>query len=254
MKCKSCAGNYKTKELICPYCGRANLLGKLWFAEKSEAEREYERAKTEYEKRVTPYVANRFLNRALVLCLLAISAIGAAFIVFFLIWGLKRSAYENGHDVITNQKLESYYAKGDYLGLHAYMEEKDLICDEQYKYSQAAILGREYAYFQATKMIFLAKSEEEKVENSNLSLLLDHAASVCGPQIGTYSEPDPANEKIIEEMRTEVYAFLYGTLGITEEEWEPFTIADKYGTVDIYELEDVLTERKAWLAETEDAE
>ena len=37
MKCKSCAGNYKTKELICPYCGRANLLGKLWFAEKSEA-------------------------------------------------------------------------------------------------------------------------------------------------------------------------------------------------------------------------
>ena len=42
MKCKSCAGNYKTKELICPYCGRANLLGKLWFAEKSEAEQEYE--------------------------------------------------------------------------------------------------------------------------------------------------------------------------------------------------------------------
>ena len=68
MKCKSCAGNYKTKELICPYCGRANLLGKLWFAEKSEAEQEYERARAEYEKRVTPYVVNRFLNRSLVLC------------------------------------------------------------------------------------------------------------------------------------------------------------------------------------------
>ncbi len=254
MKCKSCAGNYKTKELICPYCGRANLLGKLWFAEKSEAEREYDKARAEYEKRVTPYVVNRFLNRALVLCLFSFFAIGAAFVVFFLVWGMKRSAYENGHDFITNQKLESYYAAGDYLGLNAYMKEKDLICPEQYKYSQAANLGREYAYFQAEKMIFMAKSEEEKEEDSNLTLLLNHAVSACGPQIGIYSEPDPANEKIIEEMRTEVYAFLYGTLGITEEEWEPFTIADKYGTVNTYELEDVLMERKAWLTETEDAE
>lgn len=254
MKCKSCAGNYKTKELICPYCGRTNLLGKLWFAEKSEAEQEYERARAEYENRVTPYVVNRFLNRSLMICLFLFLAIAATFIVFFFVWGLKRSAYENGHDFITNQKLESYYAAGDYLGLHAYMREKDLICPEQYKYSQAANLGREYAYFQATKMIFLAQSEDEKVENSNLSLLLGHAASVCGPQIGTYSEPDPANEKIVEEMRTEVYAFLYGTLGITEEEWEPFTIADEYGAVNTHELEDVLMERKAWLAETEDAE
>ena len=54
MKCKSCAGNYKTKELICPYCGRANLLGKLWFAEKSEAEKEYEKAQADYKERVTP--------------------------------------------------------------------------------------------------------------------------------------------------------------------------------------------------------
>ena len=254
MKCKSCAGNYKTKELICPYCGQVNLLGKLWLAEKSEAEKEYEKARMEYEKRVTPYVVNRFLNRSLVLCLLAFLAMLGVLILTVLVWGVWRSSYENGGAGFATNKLESYYEAGDYLGLHAYMEEKDLISPGQYKYSQAAILGREYAYFQAAKMIFMAKSEEEKVENSNLSLLLDHAAAVCGPQIGTYSEPDPANEEMIAKMRTEVYAFLYGTLGITEEEWEPFTIADKYGTVDVYELEDVLTERKAWLAETEDGE
>ena len=79
-----------------------------------------------------------------------------------------------------------------------------------------------------------------------LSRILDHGASVSGPQIGTYSEPDPANEEIIQEMREEVYALLYGTFGITEEEWEPFTVADKYGEVDAYELAPILFERRAW--------
>ena len=47
-------------------------------------------------------------------------------------------------------------------------------------------------------------------------------------------------------MREEVYALLYGTFGITEEEWEPFTVADKYGEVDAYELAAILFERRAW--------
>lgn len=248
MECKSCAGNYKSKELICPYCGRANLLGKLWFAEKSEAEKEYEKARADYEKRVTPYVVNRFLNRSMVICLLLFALFLVGAIVFVLFYGIYRSAYENGMIPTIESRMEAYYEAEDYWGLHAYMSKKDLLCDEQYKYSQAAILGREYAYFQAEKLNFMAMDEEALEENGEyiISCILDHGASVCGPQIGIYSEPDPANEEIIEEMRKEVYAFLYGTLGITEEEWEPFTISSKYPEVDEYILAEVLLKRRAW--------
>ena len=248
MKCKSCAGNYKTKELICPYCGRANLLGKLWFAEKSEAEKEYEKARAEYEKRVTPYVLNRFLNRSLVICLLLYGLFFVGVVVFVLGFGMYRGAYESGLLLPVEKKMEAYYEAGDYLGLHAYMSEKDYLSDKRYKYSQAAILGREYAYFQAAKMEFFSLNEEEMQERGEycLSRILDHGAAVSGPQIGTYSEPDPENKEIIEEMREEVYALLYGTSDITEEEWDPFTVADMYGEVDDRELAKILLERGAW--------
>jgi hypothetical protein len=248
MKCKSCAGNYKTKELICPYCGRANLLGKLWFAEKSEAEKEYEKARAEYEKRVTPYVLNRFLNRSLVICFLVYCLFFVGTVAFVLGFGMYREAYQGGLLLPVEKKMADYYEAGDYLGLHAYMSTKDYISNKRYKYSQAAILGREYAYFQAEKLTFFSLDEEDMQERgqSILGSILDHGASVSGPQIGTYSEPDPANEEIIQEMRGEVYALLHGSFDITEEEWEPFTVADKYGEVDAHELAAILFERRAW--------
>ena len=248
MKCKSCAGNYKTKELICPYCGRANLLGKFWFAEKSEAEKEYEKVREEYEKRVTPYVLNRFLNRSLVVCLLVYALFFVGAVVFVLGYGMYRETYESGWLLPAEKKMQSYYEAGDYRGLHAYMSTKDYISNKRYKYSQAAILGREYAYFQGAKLRFFSLDEEDLQERGQyiLSSILNHGAAVSGPQIGTYSEPDPANEEIIQEMREEVYALLYGTFGITEEEWEPFTVADKYGEVDAHELAEILFERRAW--------
>ncbi len=248
MKCKSCAGNYKTKELICPYCGRANLLGKLWFAEKSEAEKEYEKVQADYKERVTPYVVNRLLNRLIVICFLLIGLCAVGFVVFFLAWGSGHEIYKKGGNPVINHKLESYYAAEDYLGLYNYMSGKDLLCEEQYKYSQAAILAREYAYFQAEKLQFMSLSEEEKVADDNycLELLLGHASDVCGPQVGIYAEPDPENEEMIANYREEVYAFLYGTFGITDEEWEPFTISSCYPEVDNHELADTLRERRAW--------
>ena len=248
MKCKSCAGNYKTKELLCPYCGRANLLGKLWFAEKSEAEKEYEKAREEYKKRVTPYVFNRFLKRSLVICVFAYVLFFVGAVVFVLGFGMYRGAYQSGILLPVEKRLEAYYEEGDYLGLYAYMSQKDYLSDKQYKYSQAALLGREYAYFQTAKLRFFSLDEEDMQERGKyiLSSILDHGASVSGPQIGTYSEPDPANADIIEEMREEVYALLYGTFGITEEEWEPFTVADKYLGVDSSALTEILFERRAW--------
>lgn len=248
MRCKSCAGNYKTKELICPYCGRANLLGKLWFAEKSEAEKEYEKARAEYEKRVTPYVVNRFLNRSLVICCMLFALFFVGAIVFVLGFGMYRGAYQGGLLLPVEKKMADYYEAGDYLGLYAYMSQRDYISDKRYKYSQAAALGREYAYFQAAKLKFMSLGEEEMAENGEyyLSCILNHGAAVSGPQIGIYSEPDPANEGIIDEMREEVHALLFGTFDITEEEWEPFTIADKYGQVDARELAVILLERRAW--------
>ena len=62
MTCKNCGGNYRTRELICPYCRTENVLGHLWLAKRKEAEEEYNRtAHTLREKLLSPYVFHRII-------------------------------------------------------------------------------------------------------------------------------------------------------------------------------------------------
>lgn len=78
MKCNSCGANYKTRELKCPYCGKANALGRLWKIKRTEAEEEYERARKEAGRKISVYSVDRILSRCIV------SVIG--FFVLFFYW------------------------------------------------------------------------------------------------------------------------------------------------------------------------
>ena len=85
MKCKNCGGQYKTKELMCPYCHTENLLGKIWMVQRSEAEEAYEREKRELGKTMlSPYMINRYLNRALVVSILLFTSIFVGMILIAL--------------------------------------------------------------------------------------------------------------------------------------------------------------------------
>ncbi len=247
MKCKSCAGNYKTKELVCPYCGHANLLGRFWSAKKSEAELEYERAETEYKKRVTPFVLNRFMNRLIAI----FSLVVLLFVGGMLVWCGARLfgyiAYENGWSFGINKKLESIYKTGDMRKLHNYMSDRDLISKNNYRYSQAAMLGHAYAEYDNDRLHFLQDIKENPEDAfRRLGILLEGAFEIYGVQKGIYSEPDPENEWLIEQYRTEIHSFLYGTLGLTKEEYLPYTEDEFVSSADLDELIELIKERRAW--------
>ena len=247
MKCKGCAGNYKTRELVCPYCGHTNLLGRLWSVEKSEAELEYERAEADYKKRVTPFVLNRFMNRLIAIA----SIVLCLFVGGMIVWcGVRVFGYvanENGWSFGTNKKLESIYETGDMRKLYNYMSKKDMISKNNYRYSQAAMLGNAYTNYQRDRLKFLQELEESPEDACDrLGMLLCDAFEVYGVQLGIYSEPDPDNEWLIESYREEIHAFLYGTLGLTKEEYLSYTEDEFLISSDLEELVEVIKERRAW--------
>lgn len=247
MKCKSCAGNYKTKELVCPYCGHANLLGRFWFAKKSEAELEYERAEADYKKRVTPFVLNRFVNRLIAIFSLVLLLFVGGMLVWCGVRLFNYVAYENGVSLGVNRKLESIYKTGDMRKLYNYMSERDLISKSNYRYSQAAMLGNDYTNYQIERLKFLRELEENPEEAcERLGMLLCDAFEVYGVQLGIYSEPDPDNERLIESYREEIHAFLYGTLGLTKEEYLSYTEDEFLISPDVEELVELIKERRAW--------
>lgn len=247
MKCKGCAGNYKTRELVCPYCGQTNLLGRLWSAKKSEAELEYERAEEDYKKRVTPFVLNRFMNRLIAIFSMAVVLFVGGMIVWCGIRLFQYIAYENGVSFGANRKLESIYETGDMRKLYSYMSEKDMISKSNYRYSQAAMLGNAYTNYQRDRLRFLRDLEEDPEEAcEGLGILLVDAFEVYGVQLGIYSEPDPDNEWLVESYREEIHAFLYGTLGLTKEEYLPHTEEESLISSELDELVELIKERRAW--------
>ncbi|MBQ8798787.1 MAG: hypothetical protein IJZ55_04390 [Lachnospiraceae bacterium] len=247
MKCKSCAGNYKTKELICPYCGHVNLLGKLWLAEKSEAEREYEKAREDYKKRVSPYVINRLLSRVLLICGIVL----ALFVLGLTVVDKGAQAYKavcrktNAKEYETMMK--QYYENRELGRLYEYMSEKDLFGEEQYRCSQAALLGYDFERFQGYKLRFLELPEEKKQEDTYyLKYSITRGLEVYTLDVGNYSEPIPENEALYEELRREVMAYLVGTLGLTEEEVLPLTKESVILSSDAEPLVKLAKERRAW--------
>ncbi|MDD5901524.1 MAG: hypothetical protein PUC73_11610 [Lachnospiraceae bacterium] len=247
MKCKGCGGNYKTRELMCPYCTKPNMLGKLWSIEKSEAEKEYEAAGDTYRKTVSTYVINRFLNRVILICvLLLVLFIGGIIIAGFLEIGVKEARVRLNENEL-NAKLEQYYEKRELTEMYRLMSEYDMFGTDRYRYSQAALLGREFMEFQLHKLQFMEQTEEEKINNEYcLESLLRSAMKVYGVRVGIYSEPDPDNVDLIEEFRADVMAFLVGTLALTEDEIAAVAEQDFYLSSDAEALAELVRERRGW--------
>ena len=167
MKCKNCGGNYRSTELICPYCGTENLLGRMWAAQKSEAEKEYEQVQMATGKAFSPYVMNRILNRMLVITigivlLSIVIVIAAAFVR-----SAKTSYNQKHHGAEMKAQLEQYYADGEFGQMYQYLSENELFgVEDYYAYNQIALLYYNYDRYLTEKMTFLGMTPEMQKEDT----------------------------------------------------------------------------------------
>ena len=219
MKCKSCGANYKTRELMCPYCHTENIIGKLWKAERTEAEREYERNLKETDKKISPYVVDRVLTRAIVVTVgIYILIFLGAFIVAF--------AHDKYIDIRNELKedeilatMESYHHTEQYSQLHKYMSDMDVMGEKYYGYTQAALMQYDYEQYLAHRCIFLDMSTEEKLEDDyHLEYAIRYSVDVYKLNCGMYYEIDPMNEELWSDRQMEMKAFWIGSLGLSEED------------------------------------
>ena len=247
MKCKQCAGNYRTRELMCPYCGTPNLLGRIWKVEKEDAEKEYLKTK-ETTKQAMPYVVNRICHRVLLVevAIFALYIIGA-FLFFFISEMVGRIDYQVNRNSIES-KMMAAYSEQDYETLDALVDKYKSLGDEDYYvYTQATILYRDYNTFLEDRAVFLNLSEEKKMDDSyRLSRSIDSAVTILKMECGLYSDLAVENEAQYEEYCVQVRAYLVGMLGFTPEELELCENEDYLRSSD----EDMLVQnarlRRAW--------
>ena len=247
MICKNCGGNYRTRELICPYCGTENLVGKLWMAQRTEAELAYERARKEAKKKTSPYVLNRAIGRlALIMgCLCVVMLIGVWCVSMVL--EISRNVHRSSCAGEIQSTKEMLYEQGRFEELYAYMDKYDLFSQDDYAYSQAALMVYDYDSFVNRKLEFAGMDNEEKQEDSYcLESILKRGADVCHLDLGLYDELDPMNEDIYNNYCTEIKTFWQYYLGMTEEEIDTILKDDHPASSEYEELTATLMKRRAW--------
>lgn len=220
MKCKNCGGQYKTRELRCPYCETENLLGKLWSVQRSEAELSYERERKAMGKfLISPYMLNRIMNRCLVtLVVLFVAYWVGAFLFFWISEQVEELSFKWNRDKIEAQ-MEEYYVAGEYDRLDAYMYEKDVDCTQYYAYTQATLLHNDYSRYMEYRLFYASLSEEEKAKDTYyLDYALDYSARVYTLDCGIYSELDERNRELYETYQKEIMAYWVGEVELSQEE------------------------------------
>lgn len=251
MKCKSCGANYKTRELMCPYCNTENIIGKLWKAQRTEAELEYERNRRETDKKISPYVVDRVLTRAIVVTV-------GIFVLIFLGAFLVAYGYEAYVDIRNDMKkdqiqatMKEYYDNGQYELLYRYMSDMEVMGEEYYGYTQAALMQTDYESYLTYKCRFLDLPLEEKLEDDYyIEYAIRYSAEVYTLDCGIYHELDPMNAKILEERKLEMEAFWRGTLGMPEEDIAYIT--DEYASFYGEEFDAIVKGVKERLGEADD--
>lgn len=222
MKCKNCGGEYKTKELKCPYCATENLLGKLWSIQRSEAEITYEKERKRVGKYLTsPYMLNRLVSRGLVILVsLFLLVFVGAFLFFYGEEVYKNLSYKWNKEKIEAQ-MQVYYENGDWELLDDYMEEHVIDRTQYYTYMQAVVLHDNYQRYLEYRLKYNDLSETKKLEDDYyLESAIEYSARVYNLDCGIYDELDEKNRSLYETYQREILAYWIGELALTEEEIE----------------------------------
>ena len=251
MKCSNCGGQYKTKELKCPYCGTENLIGHLWMRERSGAELEYEKARKEMGKKGSIYVVNRVVNRVLLISTGMFVAMMALALVASLFVELFSATKKLVGKKEMRTTMQQYHDEGNYQKLYEYMDNHDLFGEEDYDYTQSALLYHSYATYLEDKFAFMELTKEDFKENIYieyyLTSVLEKSVEIYQVDIGIYDKPVEKNKKQYEEYRIDIEAFWRGSLGLSEEQVQMLikSEARNRGSV-VDSLKDEIIEQEAW--------
>lgn len=248
MKCKNCGANYRTRELKCPYCGTENMIGKIWLIERDTVDQQYEEAQKTVGKGNMRYVANKVMNRII----LVSTVLFFLCILLVILAAMGYSSYKKLYKNINKEKIESrmeeYYQNGEYGELYDYMTKYDLYSLENYIYSQAAFVGVDYEYYKTDMLSFLSTPDEDKASREYLfSNAFKFSIRTYTLDAGLYSEEVPENQELYDSCRLEIMSFWKGMLGMTDEEVDMILDEDFdfYGH-EMDTLTAALMERRAW--------
>ena len=250
MQCKNCGAQYPARSLRCPYCKTKNLLGQIWLAERTEAEREYEKARAEAERRTPLVVLDRVLNRVLLigtLLLLVCSVMDPLFLQEAA--GRSFAGKKLRREQIADE-LQTLYQEERLEELYQYMDAQELFGKNYYAYSQAALLGHAAEEMTEHKMALLQeKTAGSAQEKLHLSALIETGREILTRKLGLYAQDCEENQALYEQLSAEVYACWYGLLGMTVEEAAQIT----EGAVEEQRASilDRLEERRFWADENE---
>ena len=246
MKCKNCGANYKTKELKCPYCNTENLIGKIWQSERSQAELDYEEEKKKVGKTLlSPYVANRLLNRTIIILIgLYIVPLLVMTLIIMLSFPIEDLIFSINREKIEAQ-MEEYYEAGEYELLDIYMTENYVERKDYYKYNQVTSMQFDYNSYMAHRLAFENMSKEEQLEDDyHLEYAIKDSIAVYNCECGDYSDIDPDNAPLLEERQKEIMAYWIGELLLNEEEIQEILEADRVWDVDVEKIVEIVKERR----------
>ncbi len=246
MKCVNCGANFSARDLYCPYCGTENLRGRRWQRQRAEAARDYHEARSEELPLLRRRLANKVLNRALLIegVLFALLIVGV-FLAFFLGDAADRLQTTLHRDRVETE-LAQLYEEGRYGELHLRLDETGLFGQEHYEYSQMALLHYDYEDFVLARMEFL--TQREAPEEYTMERLIGSMHEVLSPYIPAYPELTERNARQLEEYQREVTAFAAAMLGM--EEAELARLRQDYLTMDEEAaLISAVLERGCYLAE-----
>lgn len=247
MKCENCGADFQTADLMCPYCGSQNVIGYEWKKERNWYEKRYQKLLAELKAYGLPYVANRIMNRALVILGIVFAVLILVYTVPAIVSDVSLQMNKAIHKGSIEKQMKEYHESGQWDELLKVVDKYDVYSSETYVYTQAAIMQRHYQEYLMNKMAFLDMSEEEKQEDSYyLEYAIRNSREVYWVDCGIYSDLAKENEKQHKIFQEEIRSFWKVTLGLTEEEIQCFSEEEyiSYEEMDEFILQ--IKERKAW--------
>ncbi len=228
MKCKNCGAHYKTRELKCPYCNTENLIGKIWMAERSEAELEYEKTRKELGKKISTYTVNRVLNRTLLISVLACILATIIVIGVIFVQAMSVGLREARNTQKTIKRFEKLYEEGRYSQLTSEVMDSNIGDDEIFVYKQVALMTFDYDEYLNNKYIYHSLGlEEKKEDNYHLEYAIKNSVNVYKMDYNKYKELNVKNQAIYDRYSEEIMSYWKYTLKFSDEDID-FMIKESY--------------------------
>lgn len=218
MKCKNCGANFSLREVSCPYCGTPNPRGKRWADRMSQAEQEYRQTRDQVKKELPIQVAYRVAGsvRTILAAILGVILLG------MVLWALLSGYGGKFRNRVQRERLETQmaelYEQERFGELYRLMNDRELMGQDYYVYSQMCLIHYRYSEFCQARMELLQGGVQEDNLDFTIERILYRAGELLALDISAYPDLAPENQTVYDRYCLDVTTFLRTMLAMTEEE------------------------------------